>query len=235
MQETKIDFYSHHLGRSLEVVISGHWGFPILMFPTSMGNVYQNRDFGLLHTIENEINSGKYKVFNVETIDFQSFYGKELAPSVKIYNYNQYSKFLKNELLPFIQRTCNVHRIGVAGCSFGAYHAANFAFKNPDSIDFVLAMSGAYSIKSFMNGYYDDNVYFNNPVDYLQNAESWQFNHMNIVLGTSDWDICRKDTIELSSILANKGINHWYDERKWANHDWPLWNSMFPDYLSKVK
>ena len=30
-------------------------------------------------------------------------------------------------------------------------------------------MSGSYDVRSYLKDYYDDNVYFNNPVDYLSN------------------------------------------------------------------
>lgn len=79
--------------------------------------------------------------------------------------------------------------------------------------DFVIGMSGSYDIRSFMEGYYDDNVYFNNPVDFVPNVESWKYNHLKIVLGTSDWDICRNETFRFSQILNNKNIGHWYDEK----------------------
>lgn len=141
---------------------------------------------------------------------------------------------MKEELVPAIQRECGVHRIAVAGCSFGGYHAANFALKNPDLVDYLFSLSGAFSIKNFMDGYFDDNVYFNNPMDFMPNAESWKYNHMKIVLGTSDWDICRQANVDLSMLLASKGIDHWYDERKWATHDWPLWKAMFPEYIKQM-
>lgn len=234
MQEKYIKFYSHVLGRDMDLLVSGHWGYPILMFPTSMGNYLQNRDFGLINSIAPLIEAGKIKTYNIDSIDFQSFYAKDLPANVKIHNYNLYTIFLKEELVPAIQRECNVHRIAVAGASFGGFHCTNFAFKYPDLVSHCFSMSGSFNIKSFMKGYYDDNVYFNNPVDFMPNAESWKYNHMSIVLGTSDWDICRQDNIEMSRMLANKGINHWYDEKKWANHDWPLWNMMFPEYVSKI-
>ena len=127
MQESYHSFYSHILGKEIEFMVSGHWGYPILLFPTSMGNTYQNRDFGLIHTIEDLIEAGKVKVYSVDSIDFQSFYNKELPPNIKIYNYNLYTRFLHEEFVPMIQRTCQVHRIAVAGCSFGGFHAANYA------------------------------------------------------------------------------------------------------------
>jgi esterase/lipase superfamily enzyme len=57
---------------------------------------------------------------------------------------------------------------------------------------------------------------------------------MKIILGTSDWDICLDSNIKMSNILSAKGIDHWLDIRGWEKHDWPLWNKMFPDYLSKM-
>ncbi len=234
MQEEHINFYSHILGRTMDLHVAGHWGFPVLMFPTSMGNAYQNRDSGLLKSVEGYINEGKIKAYNIASLDNETFYGKRLPAHIKIYNYEIYTKFLIEELIPEIQKQSNTHRIGLVGCSFGAYHAMNLACKYPDIAKFVIGMSGSYEIKSFMHGHYDDNVYFNNPVDFMRNAENWKYNHLKIVLGTSDWDICRDETLRFSHLLGNKKINHWYDEKKWAKHDWPLWNMAFPEYLSKT-
>jgi esterase/lipase superfamily enzyme len=234
MQERNINFYSHILGKNLSLQIIGHWGYPVLMFPTSMGSVSQNKDMGLIKSIKHLIDGGVVKTYNIETIDFESFYGKGISPHDRAYNYELYTRFLAYELIPKIQEENSVHRIGLAGCSFGAYHAVNFAFKQPDLTNFVIGMSGSYDISTFMKGHYDDNVYFNNPVDYMVNAETWKYNHMKVVLGTSDWDICLGETKRFAGILAQKGINHIYDEKKWAKHDWPLWNMVFPNYLQTV-
>jgi esterase/lipase superfamily enzyme len=216
------------------VKVIGHWGKPLLMFPTSMGNANQNNDFDLFDTIRERINRGEMKVYNVDSIDFQSFYAKDLSAKIKIYNYSLYMRFLSEELVPWIQRESNVHRIAVGGCSFGGFHAATFAFKFPDLVYALISMSGAYNIRHFMKGYYDDNVYFNNPVDFVPNVENWKYSHMKIVLGTSDWDICRQDNVEFSRLLSHVGIDHWYDEKKWTPHDWPLWKMMFPEYINKL-
>ena len=234
MQERHINFHSQILNRNIDLLVSGHYGYPMLMFPTSMGTFYQNKDMGLLDVVGGYVAAGKIKLYNVGSIDFDTFYAKHLNASDRIYNYNLYVWFLKNELIPAIQRECGVHRIGVAGCSFGGYHAANLAFRFPDLFDNMFSMSGAFNIKSFMGNYYDDNVYHNNPVDFMNNVEGWKFNHINIVLGTSEWDICRKDNLEMSQLLNAKGINHWYDQKGWAAHDWPLWKQMFGDYISKL-
>jgi esterase/lipase superfamily enzyme len=64
------------------------------------------------------------------------------------------------------------------------------------------------------------------------NPELWK---MNIILGTSEWDMCKDYNITMSNILNAKHINHWLDIRPQANHDWPVWRDMFPHYLSMIR
>lgn len=189
---------------------------------------------GLIDSVRGLVESGQYKIYCIDSIDADSWYGKHLHPGTRVANHVQYDKFLTNELVPMIQTECSVDKIGVAGCSFGGFHAANFAFKHPEQVAYLISMSGAFDINSFLDGHYDDNVYFNNPVDYMAQEQGWRYGHMKIVLGTSEWDICLQANRTLSRILNSKGINHWLDIRGWEKHDWPLWNNMLPEYLTKL-
>ena len=47
-------------------------------------------------------------------------------------------------------------------------------------------MSGSFNIKMFIDGYYDDNVFFNNPVDFLPDSNHSDLWNMNIVLGMGE-------------------------------------------------
>src|SRR5690606_4308120 len=105
-----------------------------LMFPSSMGTYTQNTDFGLVGSVMQFVEEGRVKLYNVETLDLLSFYDDQMGSETKIHNYELYMQFLKEELIPYIQRECNTHRIGVAGVSFGGYHAANTAFRFPDLV-----------------------------------------------------------------------------------------------------
>ncbi len=234
MQENPVSYYSHHLGHSIDMLVYGHWGYPILVFPTTLGDHNQAKGMGLIESVRGMVESGRFKIYCIDGVDRETWYGRHLTAPQKVLNHIQYDKFLANELVPYIQRECSVDKIGVAGCSFGGYHAFNFAFRHPQQVAYLISMSGAFDIRSFMGGYYDDNVYFNNPVDYVPNEEGWRFNHMKIVLGSSEWDICLNANLTMTRILNNKGIDHWSDVRGWEVHDWPLWNRMFPEYLSKM-
>lgn len=228
-----IPYYSNTLGRNINIEVTGHWGHPILMFPSSGGQFTQNTDFGLTGSVMQFIEEGRIKLYNVETLDMLSFYHDNMVTEQKIHNYELYMQFLRNEIIPYIQNECNTHRIAVAGVSFGGFHAANTAFRFPDLVSHLICMSGAFSIRSMAQLSDDMRIYFNCPEEYMQNEEGWKYGHMQIVLGTSDWDICRDKNLHMSGILNSKGIDHWYDEKKWTPHDWPLWKMIFPEYIGK--
>ncbi len=227
------DFYSHILGMSLKVEVTGHFGYPIIMFPTSQGDYTQNHDFKLNESIDWFVENGKVKLYNVETIDKFSFYDKNIHPSERIRNYELYMQFMKQEFVPYIQGLHSEHRVAVAGASFGGYHAANFAFRFPDVVSHMFCLSGAFSIRNFMDGISNDLIYYNCPREFMKNDEAWKFKHMHIVLSTSDEDICLDQTREMAGILTERGINHWYDEQRWISHDWPLWRMVFPNFIGR--
>lgn len=226
-----IPYYSNILGRNINLEVTGHWGYPILMFPSSYGQYTQNRDFGLNASVMQYVDQGRIKLYNVETIDGLSFYAEGMNSETKIHNYELYMQFLKEELIPYIQSECNTHRIGVAGVSFGGYHAANTAFRYPDLVSHLFSMSGVFNIRNFVPLSDDMRIYFNCPDEFMVNEEGWKYYHMQIVLSTSDWDSCKPKNEHMAGILGAKGIACWYDEKKWISHDWPLWKMVFPEYI----
>lgn len=227
------DYYSHILGMSLKVEVTGHYGYPILMFPTSRGSYTQNHDFKLNESIDFLVSSGKVKLYNIETLDSESLYDKTLSPQDRIYIYDLWVQFMSLEFIPFIQKSHQTARVALAGASFGGYHVANLAFRRPDLVSHLFCLSGAFTIRNFMDGYNSNLVYFNCPREFVPNDEAWKYRHMHIVLSTSDQDICLEQTREMSAILSKKQIDHWYDEQKWISHDWPLWRMVFPTFVGK--
>ncbi|HEA30379.1 MAG TPA: esterase [Leeuwenhoekiella sp.] len=226
-----IPYFSNILNRIIDIEVTGHWGHPILMFPSSYGSYTQNRDFGLNDTVMHFVDQGLIKLYNIETLDGWSFYAEHMSSEDKIANYEQYLQFMTQELIPKIQQDCNTHRVAVAGCSFGGYHAGNIAFRFPDFVSHLFSMSGVFNIRNLTPLSDDMRIYFNCPDEFVLNDESWKYNHMQIVLNTSDWDICLSRNQRMHEVLNNKGIEHWYDERRWIEHDWPLWKMVFPEYI----
>lgn len=234
MKETYIKWYSHNLSKDLEILVFGHQGYPVVIFPSSQGRYYEAKDFGLIESAQWFIERGFVQIFCLDSVDKYSWYNKSIHPAQRVMNHIWYDKFVYEELVPSIRWNTQVGKVVVAGASFGGYHAVNFAFRHPDAVSHLFSMSGAFDIRMFMNGYYDDNVYFNNPVDYLPGLNHPDLWRMKIALGTSEWDICRPDNENLSRVLQQKNVPHWLDMRGWEQHDWSLWRAMFPHYLSLI-
>ncbi len=234
MKEEYVKWYSPNLGVDIETLIFGHQGYPVLIFPSSQGRYYEAKNFNLIDSISWFIDQGKIRVYCPDSIDSLSLYNEGIHPAERLRNHNLYDKFLHDELLDKMRHEAGTPKICVAGPSFGAYHALNFAFRHPESVSHLFAMSGKYDIKNFLDGYYDDNAYFHNPVDFVKDSEQAALWDMKIVLGTGEHDICRDSTQHMSDILNNKGIDHWLDIRQGYEHDWPLWREMLPHYISQI-
>ena len=228
-------WYSPSLSRDMEVLAFGTRGYPVMLFPTSMGHFTENKDFKLIDSVAWFVEEGLVKIYCPDGIDALSWYNKGVHPAQRVAHHIWYDQYLFTDLVPLMQRETGVNRIATAGCSFGGYHATNFAFKHPEVVKYIFNMGAAFDIKDQMDGYYDDNVYFNNPPDFIPNAQHSSFNDMFVVLGTGTNDMCWDANEKMAAIFRNKGINHWLDVRNGAPHDWPAWREMFPHYLSLIR
>ncbi|MGO8983825.1 MAG: esterase family protein [Terriglobales bacterium] len=230
--------YSHELGRDMESLVYGHAGQPILVFPTSMGRFFEYEDAGMIRALGGTLEAGQIQVFCVDGVDGESWYNKGAHPGSRIWRHVQYERYVLNEFMGYLKWKNWAPQIAVTGCSFGGYHALNFSMRHPDLVSACVTMSGSFDIRSFLDGYYDDNVYFNNPVDYLPNmSDDWflsRYRKMKIVLGTSDWDMCLDANVKMAGILHSKGIPHWLDiYGDNSKHDWPLWQRMAMKYFGR--
>lgn len=234
MKEEYRKWYSPTLSKDIEMLIFGHQGYPVILFPTTGGRYFECKDRGLIESARWFLEKGFVQIYCPDSVNELSWYNRSIHPAQKVKNHEWYDKFISEELVDAIRHQKGIGKVAVAGPSFGGFQAANFAFRHPDKVSHLFSMSGSFDIKSFMDGYYDDSVYFNNPVDFMPNADHPDLWKMKIVLGVGEWDICRAANERMSEILNHKNIPHWFDFRRWASHDWPLWCQMFPHYLSKI-
>ncbi|QES91028.1 esterase [Rhizosphaericola mali] len=234
MREDYHKWYSPILGRDFEMLVFGHGGIPVVLFPTSQGRYFEAKDRGLIDCASWFLENGYFKIYCPDSIDSLSWYNKGAAPWVRPANHSLYDQLIKEDVLGRAFYETGNYRAVMAGCSFGGYHAANFAFRHPDMVQAMLSMSGIFDMRDQLDGYYDDNVFYNNPVDYLPNDNDPNLWNMKIALGTGEWDICLGYNQQLSEILDRKNISHWLDVAPNEKHDWPVWLRQFPKYLSLI-
>jgi esterase/lipase superfamily enzyme len=96
-------------------------------------------------------------------------------------------------------------------------------------------MSGAYDIKSWADGYYDENLYFNSPTDFIPNEHEPDrldaLRKQDIILAIGRDDRSCPSNEELSGKLWAKDIGNAL--RIWEGwcHDWPYWKKMIQLYI----
>ncbi|HYT68478.1 MAG TPA: alpha/beta hydrolase-fold protein [Vicinamibacterales bacterium] len=235
-------WYSDRLRRDMGVVVHGHYGPPMIAFPTTGGDEWEYERQGVIDAMSGAINAGRVKVFCVNTNHRDSFGNNGAHPRHRSYMQAQYDQYIAQEVFPFIRAHCGSHDVGIwtMGASLGGYHAVNTLLKHPDAVKRCFALSGVYDMKQFMLGDYDDNFYFNNPVDYMANmSDEWTLHHLascdiHIATGTGPWEH-PEEAYRLSGILASRGVRHSLDD--WGpqgGHDWPYWRHMMWEYMNYV-
>ena len=229
--------YSPSLNRDMEIKVYGHAGRPMIYIPCQDGRFFDFEGFHMDETLSPWIDSGKLMVFSVDTIDAETWSDKGADPAWRIRRYEQWIKYLTDEVVPFaqamaMQRNSWDKRPGVLtmGCSLGATHAANLYLRRPDIFDGCLALSGIYTADYGFDGYMDELVYQNSPVHYMAGMQKDHpyielFNSKRAVIccGQGPWEQ-PGTTIALKNQFDRLGINIWVD--LWGGdvqHDWCWW------------
>jgi esterase/lipase superfamily enzyme len=240
MQRVIDSWHSPSLNRQMDIVTYGYYGFPLLMFPTAAADYLEYERFYLIDAMREFIDAGKVKVFSINSINRYSWLNDRVHPRDKGLRQIEFNRYITDEVVPYIWDSCK-GRYGIitTGASLGAFHCANQLFRRPDLFDGCIAMSGAFDIRDYYKGdYYDENIYFNNPVDYLPNINGDYLSLLrekkSIYLVTGQGSYEKPDASRrLSGLLSQKSIPHELD--LWGHdmpHDWPTWRDMMKYYLA---
>lgn len=236
MQREYHKWKSPSLGKDMEMLVFGKEGTPVIIFPSENGRFFEWEDQGVISAAQFQIENGYNQFFCVDSLASESFLNKNVDPYVRVVREIQYQDYIIDEVVPFISDQNSNPFIISAGFSLGAYQALNLALKHPNSINKAICISGNYDINIYLDGFKDDNTYFNNPIEFIPNL-----NDLSILDSISSIDIRlisylndqnRDATQRMSDTLWLKFINHElyiWDEK--TSNAWSLIPSMFVDNL----
>jgi esterase/lipase superfamily enzyme len=245
MRQHRVELYSPAIGTAGSVVGYGHYGRPVLVFPSEAGRAGDFADNGMVAAVEGLVDAGRAKLYCVDSYDASSWAARDVPLEERARRHGAYESWIFDRVVPHIQADSGgAADIITTGCSMGAFHALNFAFKRADLFPLAMCFSGNYD-PSHWHGWGErrDATYFNSPVDYVANLHGdhldWLRSRLSVLLvcGQGQWEDTTgslESTRRMAGLLAAKDLRHELD--LWGHdvpHDWPSWRAQFAHHLPR--
>lgn len=235
-------WYSERLRQEIQLVRWGHFGKPVLLFPTAGGDAEEIERFLLIKVLGPLIEAGRVKIYSCDSIASRALLSGEHSARHCAWLMNQFDAFLRHEVVPAIRTDCQAPDIEVisAGASIGAFNALAVLSRHPDVFSAAICMSGSYDLDRLMHIEVTPDFYFSSPLHFLPNlGESAQLEALRrrfVLLTHGEGRYEDPDqSWRMARVLGAKGIPNRVDS--WGpsyDHDWTTWRAMLPRYLEEL-
>jgi len=229
-------WFSPRLGHEMELLVFGHAGPRVLVFPTRVGRYFDYENWRLVDTLRARLDAGHFQLFCLDSIDHQAFYCDWSRPADRVHRHRAYEEYVLAEVMP-LTRSLNPHvEMWAHGCSFGAYHAMALATRHPQWFRRVIAFSGRYdltlnvgSFRNLLDGHYDEQVYHHCPSHFIANLHGERLDavrSLDIVFTIGREDAFHHHNREFSELLWHKGVWHRFERWDGEAHRARSWRQM---------
>lgn len=235
-------WHSDRIGQGIQLVRWGHYGAPVLLFPTAGGDAEEVERFHLVSSLQPLIDAGRIKVYSIDSVAGRAWVSGAHSPEHCGWLQNQFQESVYHEVVPAIRGDCGGSPVEIitAGASIGAFNAVAIACRRPDVFRMAIGMSGTYDLDSYLKGKFSQDFYFSSPMHYLPNLNGGSqldaLRHRFILMayGQGRWED-PDQSWRMSQVLGSKGVPNRVDV--WGHeydHDWPTWRQMLPLYLAEL-
>ncbi len=246
MERVHHEIWAPGFDRHGVVIRYGHYGKPVVVFPSEAGRAWDFENNGMIDAIRPLIDEGRCKVYCVDSFDAQTWSDRWLSLEERARRHNAYESWITNEVVGWIGADSpGAQTAVVTGCSLGAYHALNLALKRADLFPEALCLSGNYDPSTWHAwGDAGDAAYFANPTQYVPHLGGghldWLRARLHIVLtvGRGAWETHPTGALpssrHLAHLLGEKGI--WAELDEWGDdvsHDWHWWQRQIAHQLPR--
>ena len=219
---------------SLGVIRHGHWGRPLLAFPSECGRAEDWAEHGMVEAVQDLVDAGRVSVFAVDSADAWTWSDNSLPTEERARGQALYTRWLVESLVPWIH-----HELGSAqpliatGVSLGGYHAVHLTLTRPDLAPVAIGLSGSYDPTQWHPlGDPGEATHLANPTAYVPGMSGahlqWVREHAHpvLVVGQGPFEVhptrSLPSTTHLAELLSDKQIPHELDVWGWDSaHDWP--------------
>ncbi len=241
MQKDVTRWHTGRLEQEVQLVRWGHYGTPVLLFPTAGGDAEEVERFHLVRVLEPLIDAGRIKVYSTDSIAGRTWISGEHSAEFCSRVQNLFDEFIYREVVPAIRNDCGSADIEIiaTGASIGAFNAVASVCRHPDVFRMAIAMSGTFDLSKYLEGRMNEDFYFSSPLHYLPGLEGPQLDLLRsrfVLLPTGEGNF--EDIGEswrIARVLGAKGVPNRVDPwgPEW-HHDWITWRAMLPKYLEEL-
>jgi esterase/lipase superfamily enzyme len=235
-------WYSERLEQEIGLVRWGHWGQPVMLFPTAGGDAEECERMHMVGALGPLLEAGRIKVYSCDSIAGRWLAAKWGSVEHRCWLLNQFHEYIAYEVVPAIRADCGSGEITVlaAGASIGAFNAVAVLCRYPWLFSAALGMSGTYDLEELLGFRGNEHYYFSAPLSFLPNLgpgpllSALQQRFVVLPYGQGRWEN-PDETWRMANLLGAKGVPNRVDPwgPEW-DHDWPTWRRMLPGYLDEL-
>ncbi len=232
---------STHLQQEVELVRWGHFGTPLLLFPTAGGDAEEVERFHLIRVLNPLMEAGRIKVYSIDSIAGRAWLSGKHSAEYCSRLQNLFDAFIYREVTVAIRKDCDSRDIEIiaTGASIGAFNAVATLCRHPDAYKLAIGMSGTFDLSKYLGGRMNQDFYLSSPIHYLPKLDESPLLDLlrkRLILlptGEGQWED-PDESWRLANILGAKRIPNRVDPwGKQYDHNWVTWREMLPKYLAE--
>lgn len=234
-------WYSSRVQQNVQIVRWGHFGTPVLVFPTAGGDPEEIERFHMIRVLQPLIDDGRIKVYSCDSLAGREWLRGAHSPEFCSRLQNVYDAFIYHEVVPLIRNDCRAPDVEIitTGASIGAFNAVAAVCRHPDAFRLAIGMSGTFDLSKYLNGKMNLDFYFSSPLHYLPNLDegpqlaALRSRLVLLPTGEGRWED-PGESWRLAHVLGSRGVPNRVDS--WGphyDHVWDTWREMLPKYLGE--
>ena len=169
MERHQIELDAPAFDRPGTVIRYGHWGRPVIVFPSESGRAWDYENNGMVGAVSHLLDEGRVKLYCVDSFDHASWSDRSVPIEERARRHQAYQEWVTDQVAAYVGADSpRASEAIVTGCSLGAYHALQLALQRADLFPVAICQSGNYDPSTWHSwGERGDAAYFTNPVDYV--------------------------------------------------------------------
>src|SRR3954453_23710576 len=106
MEREQVELEAPGLDRPGTVIRYGHWGRPVLVFPSEQGRAWDFENNGMVGAVADLVDGGRVKFYCVDSGDAQTGSDQGIPTEERARRHDGYEQWIMNQVVPSIVNDC---------------------------------------------------------------------------------------------------------------------------------